>query len=158
MSRLDSAIRRLCAQRDCLGWAAQHAPDGDALEIGLGNGRTYHHLREIAPDRTVWVIDRAVNAHPSSVPPEAHLLLGEAEAMIATLAGRIGPRIALAHYDLGVGVPERDAPLAASVADALPAVLAPGAILVSNRPLPGFETLPLPDGVAEDRYFLMRGG
>ena len=158
MSRLDSVIRRLSAQRDCLGWAVAHAPEGPVLEIGLGNGRTYHHLREIAPEREVWVIDRAVNAHPSSIPPEAFLLKGDAATMIGVLAGRIGRTVALAHYDLGVGVPEQDAPLAASIAAVLPEVLAPGALIAANRPLPGFTTLPLPEGVPEDRYFVMRYG
>src|SRR4051812_41343381 len=45
MTRLDSAIRRLTAQRDLLNWAAQAiGPTGLVLELGLGNGRTYDHL------------------------------------------------------------------------------------------------------------------
>jgi hypothetical protein len=46
-SRLDSFIRRLEAQRACLDWAAQEiaAVPGEVVELGLGNGRTYDHLR-----------------------------------------------------------------------------------------------------------------
>lgn len=48
MSRLDSVIRRLEAQRACLGFAADliegrgggDRVDGVVLELGLGNGRT----------------------------------------------------------------------------------------------------------------------
>ena len=48
MSRLDSVIRRLTSQKLALEWAAdiiRHL-DGAVLELGLGNGRTYDHLRE----------------------------------------------------------------------------------------------------------------
>ena len=84
MSRLDSMLRRFTAQRDGLNWAAEQiAPiSGDALDMGLGNGRTYDHLREILPNRRVWVIDRILQCHPSCVPPEADFLQGEAEPMI----------------------------------------------------------------------------
>jgi hypothetical protein len=53
MSRLDSFIRRLEAQRACLGYAAAQirAIAGPVLELGLGNGRTYDHLRELLPER-----------------------------------------------------------------------------------------------------------
>ena len=49
MSRLDSFIRRLEAQRACLNRAAELIGDleGVVLELGLGNGRTYDHLREL---------------------------------------------------------------------------------------------------------------
>src|SRR6202022_2543720 len=47
VSRLDSFIRRLKAQRACLDLAAGlvRGLDGEILELGLGNGRTYDHLR-----------------------------------------------------------------------------------------------------------------
>ena len=47
MSRLESFIRRLDAQRLCLDWAAGAVVErpGAVLELGLGNGRTYDHLR-----------------------------------------------------------------------------------------------------------------
>ena len=47
MSRLDSMRRRLTAQIDGLNWAAGQIADlpGDVLELGLGNWRTYDHLR-----------------------------------------------------------------------------------------------------------------
>lgn len=156
MSRLDSVIRRLSAQRDCLGWAVAHVPSGAVLDLGLGNGRTYHHLREIAPGRDVYVVDRRMAAHPSSVPPEEFFLEGEAGPMIEALAARIGRTVALAHYDLGNGVPEHDAPLAKSIAALLPNVLCDGALIVTNAKMDGFEPLPTPEGVAEGRYFIQR--
>ena len=57
MSRLDSFIRRLEAQRACLEYAAGQIRDlpGPVLELGLGNGRTYDHLRELLPEREIFV-------------------------------------------------------------------------------------------------------
>ena len=52
MSRLDSFIRRMTAQRDILNQIATQSllpESGDVLELGLGNGRTYSHLREVFP-------------------------------------------------------------------------------------------------------------
>jgi len=53
VSRLDSFIRRLEAQRACLDHAAGliGGLDGVVLELGLGNGRTYDHLRSLFPSR-----------------------------------------------------------------------------------------------------------
>ena len=67
MSRLDSFIRRLEAQRACLDLAARRSPicRGPVLELGLGNGRTYDHLRELLPLREIFVFERDVRAHPA---------------------------------------------------------------------------------------------
>ena len=75
MSRLDSFIRRLEAQRACLDHAAEliGGLDGVVLELGLGNGRTYDHLRSLFPGREIYVCERAVAAHPDCVPPEERL-------------------------------------------------------------------------------------
>ena len=66
MSRLDSFIRRLEAQRACLDRAAALVAGlaGPVLELGLGNGRTYDHLRALLPGRDIFVFERAVSAHP----------------------------------------------------------------------------------------------
>ncbi len=60
MSRLDSFIRRMLAQRACLNWAAEAVAGiaGPVLELGLGNGRTYDHLRELLPEREIYVFER----------------------------------------------------------------------------------------------------
>ena len=60
MSRLDSAIARLKAQRVCLGVAAEMLSElpGHVLELGLGNGRTYDHIRGLMPERKIYVFDR----------------------------------------------------------------------------------------------------
>ncbi len=154
MSRLDSIMRRLGAQRDGLEWARDLTRDriGDALDMGLGNGRTYDHMREILPERRIWVIDRILQCHPSCVPPEQDFLQGEAEAMLSRLASE-PQKIILAHYDFGFGVEEKDIAEAARLSPAIAAVMAPDGIIVSGQPLVGFTRLDGPSTVAKDRYF-----
>ncbi|MHA6264547.1 class I SAM-dependent methyltransferase [Arenibacterium sp. CAU 1754] len=157
MSRLDSMLRRLAAQRDGLNWAAGLIAglEGDVLDMGLGNGRTYDHLREILPERRIWVIDRVLQCHPSCIPPEQDFLEGEAEPMLNLLADR-GARIALAHYDFGFGVKEKDVSEAARLSSLVARVMVPDGILVSGQPLVGFEQITGPETIAPDRYLFYR--
>ena len=157
MSRLDSMLRRLAAQRDGLNWAAGQIAgmDGDVLDLGLGNGRTYDHLREIMPDRRIRVIDRVLQCHPSCIPPEADLLLGEAEPMLRQLTTE-GARFAMAHYDFGQGIKSDDVAEAARLSPALAAVMSPGGLIVSGQPLVGFAQIDGPDTIAPDRYLFYR--
>lgn len=157
MSRLDSMIRRLRAQRDGIEWAGRRISDlgGDVLEVGLGNGRTYDHLREKLPEREIWVIEREPAAHPKSTPPSDRLLVGEADAGLAELARR-GVRVALIHYDLGVGIADVDHPLAAGLSPAMAALLVPGGIVLANNPLVGLPEIKGPDTVPLERYFFYR--
>ena len=92
MSRLDSFIRRLKAQRACLDMAAELIADvdGPVLELGLGNGRTYDHLREILPDRDVYAFDRRIAAHPACIPDEAHMFLGDLHDTLPGALKRLG--------------------------------------------------------------------
>ncbi|TMV07584.1 hypothetical protein FGK63_08935 [Ruegeria sediminis] len=157
MSRLDSMLRRLTAQRDGLNWAAAQIADheGDVLDMGLGNGRTYDHLREILPDRRIWVMDRVLQCHPSCEPPEEDFLQGEAEPMLERLA-RDGHRIALAHYDFGMGIKEDDVAEAARLSPLIARVMQAGGLLISGQPLVGFERITGPDSIAPDRYLFYR--
>lgn len=160
MSRLDSFLRRLLAQRECLNAAAGLIAGlpGPVFELGLGNGRTYDHLREICPEREVFVFERAVRAHPQSVPDADHLFEGLLEETLVAVRPRFAGTVALAHADLGSGQAEVDAATAALVSGALPPLLAPGAIIVSDQELKieGAEVLPLPGEVQPGRYFMYR--
>src|SRR5580693_5423231 len=105
MSRLDSFIARMQAQRDCLNFLkpAVHALPGPILEVGLGNGRTYDHLRDLFPGREIYVFERQVAAHPHCIPPDDRLFLGEAREAIPRAARQLGASAALIHTDLGTG-------------------------------------------------------
>ena len=157
MSRLDSMLRRLAAQRDGLNWAAGQVAElpGDVLDLGLGNGRTYDHLREILPERRIRVIDRALNCHPSCVPPKADYLEGEGDAMLARLAEQ-GARVALAHYDFGFGVKDQDVAEAARLSPMIARIMIPGGLIVSGQPLVGFTPVTGPDSIAAERYLFYR--
>lgn len=157
MSRLDSVIRRLSAQRAGLNWAAEQLADtpGDLLELGLGNGRTYDHLRSLLPDRRIWVIDRHLNCHPDCIPPEADFLQGDADAMLIRLA-EMGVKLTLAHYDLGTGVPEQNVAMAKRLAPLLAQVMHPGGLILSDQSLPAFEQLPEPCDIPKGRYMFYR--
>ncbi|WP_170333009.1 class I SAM-dependent methyltransferase [Ruegeria arenilitoris] len=157
MSRLDSMLRRLTAQRDGLNWAVAQISEmeGDVLDMGLGNGRTYDHLREILPERRIWVMDRVLQCHPSSTPPAEDFLQGEAEPMLEKLAAG-GARIVLAHYDFGRGIKAEDVTEAARLSLMIAQVMRPGGLLISGQPLVGFEQISGPDTIAPDRYLFYR--
>lgn len=166
MSRLDSFIRRLSAQRACLdaAIAAVGARPGFVLEIGLGNGRTYDHLREAMPGRRIYVFDRQVNAHPDCVPDAEHLFLGDFRETLPDAARRLGRGAILIHADIGSGDAEESLVLGRTIAPLVAALAAPGARILSDQPLPlpedagGWSPVGLPEGVEAGRYHLYRVG
>jgi hypothetical protein len=160
MSRLDSFIRRLQAQRACLDRTADLVRDldGVVLELGLGNGRTYDHLRTLFPGRDIYVCERRVAAHPDCVPPAERLILGDMRETLPALRPDFGGRVAVAHFDVGTGKAAANLALAATLTPSIVPLLRPGGILVSDPPIdaPELALLPLPGGVAPGRYHLYR--
>jgi hypothetical protein len=160
VSRLDSFIRRLEAQRACLDHAAglvREVP-GEIIELGLGNGRTYDHLRELLPERRIWVCERHVAAHPACVPPSELLLLGDMRETLPAARDRLGGRVALAHLDPASGDVVASRALAAELAPLILPLLCPEGMLVSEPDIasPELQPLALPPGVAAGRYHLYR--
>ena len=160
MSRLDSVIRRLQAQRACIDQACAMigtAP-GLVLEVGLGNGRTFDHLRDRLPDRDIHVFERQVAAHPSCIPEDRFLFLGDVLETLPRAADQLGRSAALVHSDISTPDPEINRRILAVMAETLPKLMLPGAILLSDQaiPLPDATDLPLPDGVKPGRYFFCR--
>jgi len=159
MSRLDSAIRRLQAQRACLDTAAGMitAMPGIVLELGLGNGRTFDHLRSRLPGRDIYVFDRQMAAHPDCIPRDDHLFLGDLAETLPQAAARLGRTAALVHSDIGSGDEAMNRAIAALISRLLPPLLAPGAIILSDQALTlDAAPLKLPDSVAPGRYHMMR--
>jgi hypothetical protein len=160
VSRLDSFIRRLEAQRSCLNHAAVliERLDGVVLELGLGNGRTYDHLRELFPSRDIYVFERRVAAHPDCIPPDDRLLLGDLREALPKVRSWLSNRAALAHLDVGTGDVAANRALALELVPLVAPLLREGAVLASDQVMdcPEFAPLPLPDGVAEGRYHLYR--
>ncbi len=160
MSRLDSFIARMQAQRDCLNFLkplVERLP-GPILEVGLGNGRTYDHLRLLFPGRDIYVFERKVAAHPDCIPPDDRLFLGDADKSIPHAARRLGARAALIHTDLGTGDHAANMAMGKWLGPALDTLAARGAYILANQPLEvaRWQLLPDPPGVPKDRYFLYR--
>lgn len=162
MSRLDSFIRRMQAQRDCLNHIATllGGMGGPILELGLGNGRTYDHLRQLFPDRDIYVFDRRIAAHPDCIPPPERMFLGDVAQTLVRARDALGASAALIHSDLGTGDSAANAELGRWLGPALDALLAEGGYVVANQPLQvgRWQRLADPPGVARDRYFLYRAG
>jgi S-adenosyl-L-methionine methyltransferase len=160
LSRLDSFIRRLEAQRACLERAASliGAVPGPILEFGLGNGRTFDHLRAILPGRDIFVFEREIAAHPDCIPAPDRLILGDLRETLPAAQARFAASAALAHLDIATGEAAASRALAAALAPLIVPLLRHGAIVVSEPPLdiPGWLALDLPDCVQPGRYHLYR--
>ena len=158
MSRLDSFIRRVTAQRDCLNMVADLVAGerGPILELGLGNGRTYDHLRCLFPDREIFVFDRRVAAHPNCIPDDRHMILGDIFETLPCTGRRVAAPAVLAHCDIGTGDAEGNARIAAFLRRELPHLMAARAVILADQRLEpeGWASLPLPPGVKPDRYFI----
>ena len=158
MSRLDTFIQRLEAQRACLGLASGlvAAIPGPVLELGLGNGRTYDHLRSLFPEREVFVFERQPAPHPACMPVPGHLIVGDLRETLPGAMRLLPGPAALVHSDIGTADAERNARVAAWLAGALPPLLRAGGIVASDQRLddPRLEPLPLPTGLSVGRYFL----
>ncbi len=160
MTRLDSVIRRLTAQRDLLDWAAREiSAQGLVLELGLGNGRTYDHLRDRLPEREIYVFERSPAAHPDSTPPDDYLIVGDIFETLPLFTERFGVgSAALIHADIGTGDAEANRELARRLSPLIESLLQPGGLLVADRPfdLPSCTDISARTGVAEGRYFVYR--
>lgn len=161
MSRLDSAIRRLQAQKSVLETAAteiQSLP-GVVLELGLGNGRTYDHLREILTDRDIYVFEREVAAHPDCIPPQDRLFLGDLFQTLPKAIEVLEGQAAFVHMDIGTGEKQASIELAERAMPLILKLMKPQSVLVSDQPvgeIAELEELPLPDGVKPGRIHFYR--
>lgn len=160
MTRLDSVIRRLTAQRDLLNWAAQEiGPTGLVLELGLGNGRTYDHLRTTLPGREIYAFERSPAAHPDCYPPEGYLIVGDIFETLPAFIERLGQRsAALIHTDIGTGDEAANRQLALRLSPLLDSLLQPGGLLIADRAfeMPSCTDISSRTNVPEGRYFVYR--
>jgi hypothetical protein len=160
MSRLESMIRRLEAQVSCLNWAIGEIAGrkGSVLELGLGNGRTFDHLRESLADREILVFDRQLNAHPDCIPDDRHLIIGDLVETLPPLVPRLAGRVVLIHSDVGTAETSYTPALAALFAETFPRLLAPGGLIVSDKVMsvPATRRINPPADVPTDRYFMYR--
>ncbi len=159
-SRLDLMVARLITQRTCLDRAADliGALDGWILEVGLGKGRTYDHLRKVLPDREIFAFDRDVHAPKDCVPDADHLILGDLRDTLPAFAERHGQAAVLVHADIGSDRRDADAALIQTLASTMRRVIRPGGMLLSDRDFSAARLLPvpLPDEAGAWPYFMYR--
>ena len=160
MSRLDVFINRMVSQRACLeaAAAATQGMAGPVFELGLGNGRTFHHMTEIMPERDIYVFERAVASHPESTPAEAQLFLGDVFETLPQALARFGPAAALIHADLGGHNAEKNVAFARKISPVIEPMLAPGGFMVSSDRMffEALEEQPLPAEAVPGRCFIYK--
>jgi hypothetical protein len=161
-TRLESVIERLLAQRASIDHVAELVAQvpGPVLELGLGSGRTYDHLRDRFRGRKIFVFDRDLASHPTSRPDAAHFIQGDFRETLPTALTRIRDKAAVAHCDIGSYDLEASRALAAAIAPLLCPLMAIDGIVFGDQPmpLPSWTALPLPTNVAPGRYFIYRIG
>ena len=158
MSRLDSVIRRLTSQKMALEWAADIIShlDGTVLELGLGNGRTYDHLREILPDRDIYVFEREIAAHPDCIPEKSFQYLGDFRDSLPFAHQVMGANSVLAHLDIGTGEKQVSMQLAEQIAPLVLDLMKDRAIIISDQEIEGWSYMliqPL-ESIPKDRIFI----
>lgn len=159
-SRLDLFIDRMVSQRACLDFAISEtaAMPGPVFELGLGNGRTYHHMRRYVEGRDIYVFERAVASHPDSTPPEGQVILGDVRETLPDSLDRFGPTASLVHADLGGHSREKNDVFARFVSPLIEPLMASGGLMVSSDRM-YFENLTevaLPVNAVEGRCFIYR--
>lgn len=159
-SRLSRMIERLLTQRACIEWAAEQIRDrtGPVVELGLGKGRTYDHWRRLLPGRPIYCFDKEIHATPDCIPEPQWLFHGDFRETLPGALLRMGKPATVVHADIGSENPERDRRLAADLAPLIDGLLAPDALVLSDRAMhqPGWEPQPLPPGVGRWEYFIYR--
>jgi hypothetical protein len=163
MSRLDKFIVRLTVQRllldrACAALRAEGAPEGPVIELGLGNGRTYDHLREQLPGRRIIVFDRWLSANPRSLPPAGDLIQGDIRETAPAFAARNGAIAVLLHADLGNGTDEGDAEIRRFLPEIAHALVGPGGCVLTSTDIahPGLVGEPFPADAPAYDYFIYR--
>ena len=160
MTRLDVFIDRMISQRACLNFAMAETAGmaGPVFELGLGNGRTFHHMRAIGAGREIYVFEREIAAQPNSRPDPDHAILGDVTETLPQALERFGPTISLIHADLGGPDLAKNDAFARRLSPIVAPLLAPGGLMVSSDRMyfDDLAELPLPDGAVPGRCFIYR--
>jgi S-adenosyl-L-methionine methyltransferase len=160
ISRLERLLFRIDAQHKSLGWAFDEIEGlpGLVVELGLGHGRTYDHMRRHLPDRDIFVFDREIDCFADCRPDDAHLVLGQLADTLPAARARFGGKAILVNSDVGTYDDGYNIAVAELVSQHLPPLLARGALVLSDLPLrlTGTQTVAPPAGARDDRFFIYR--
>ena len=160
MSRLESAIRRLQAQKIALDWSAEkiHKQPGVVLEFGLGNGRTFDHIRKLLPQRDIYVFERKIAAHPDCIPHPAFQFVGDFMDSIPRAIETVRKERSIGSFGYWDRGKNTSLALAKKVAPFIEKLLCVNAIVVSDQEVERWRPykLQLPGGISENRIHLYR--
>ncbi|PSL18744.1 class I SAM-dependent methyltransferase [Shimia abyssi] len=160
MSRLDVFINRMVSQRACLNFAAEQTKEmtGPVFELGLGNGRTFDHMREIMSEREIFVFERQVESNPASRPTEDMTMLGDVRDTLPEALARFGATATVIHADLGGHNLEKNDQFARLVSPLIEPLLCVGGLMVSSDQMyfDNLSNVPLPEGAVPGRCFIYR--
>lgn len=160
MSRLDIFINRMVSQRASLDYAIAETKGmtGPVFELGLGNGRTYHHMCENMPERDIFVFERAIASNPASTPDDDMVLLGDVMETLPQALVRFGPTASLIHADLGGHNLEKNDQFARKVSPLIEPLLGTNGLMISSDRMyfDKLVELPTPPGAIEGRCFVYR--
>lgn len=150
----------MVSQRACLNHAvaATSGLTGPIYELGLGNGRTYHHLSGLVSPRDIWVFERAVASHPDSTPPDDRVFLGNVYDTLPEAFAKFGPTARLIHADLGGHDAAKNDAFARNLSPVIEPLLAVGGLMVASDRMyfDALEEQPLPEGAVRGQCFIYK--
>ncbi len=153
-------VQRVLAQRTLIDYTVKLVAQvsGPILELGLGSGRTYDHLRNRFSEREIFVFDHELASHPDSRPDPLHFIQGDFRATLPKALALIGAKAAVAHCDIGSHDLEASRMLAVAIAPLLAPMMLKEGVVLGDQPLvhPAFRGLPLPDDLEPESYFIYR--
>ena len=79
MSRLEDIAQRFLTQLASLNRAVEliEPMEGIVIDLGLGKGRSFDHLRERLPGRDIYVFDHELSCEPEFAPSSEFRIFGE---------------------------------------------------------------------------------
>ena len=139
MSRLEDLTYRFLTQWAVLDRAVEIIAelDGIIVELGLGKGRTFDHLRERMPDREIFVFDHELSCEREFAPSSEFWVFGDIKSTLPKFCEPRRGKVALVHSDIGSRDRKRDMPLVEFVAGHLSLIMKDGGVIASDRPMPG---------------------
>ena len=147
MSRLEDLTHRFLTQRAALDRAVEIIADVDGIivELGLGKGRTFDHLREHLPNREIFVFDHELSCERDFAPPSEFCVFGDITSTLPAFCKARRGQVALVHSDIGTSDRTKDIPLVEFVAGQLALIMKDGGVVASDRPMPGNGWRALPE-------------
>ncbi len=129
---------------------------GPVFELGLGNGRTFDHIRTLLPERKILVFDKKSTLGLKPRPVAENLIIGDVRKTLPEHLAEQSQRAVLIHNDLGNGTEEEGVEMCEWLSPLVEQSAAPGCVVVTNSALQlnGWRQITIPEPHAWNRYFI----